>query len=278
VIEARRFGIDAKTWRRIGWFALLTPIGVIDAFLVGQAISWIVNQPNAPDWIVFQEAAHRAARGEDLYLWNSWYHFRWSPLVADAFVLVAPLGLTVWRLGQVAAVLTLPDRRIGLLAILSWPFWFDVETGNTHVFTFVLAVWALRGSRGAALGYLGLLVLVPRPLAMPVAAWLLWKRPNLRLPFLCLALVAALAVIAIGAAGPWIGALIRAEADVGHSLNFSPSTLIGPIWIPIGLALAAVFVALGRLGWASLAASPYLLPYYLIFGLLEFAPVSDRSP
>ena len=80
----------------------------------------------------------------------------------------------------------------------------------------------------------------------------------------------AAATLATGAAGPWIGALLRAEADVGHALNLSPSALIGPLWIPVGLVLAGILVAMGRLGWASLAASPYVLPYYLLFGLLEF--------
>src|SRR5207248_2786593 len=115
-----------------------------------------------------------------------------------------------------------------------------------------------------------LLMLIPRPLAVPVAAWLLWKRPELRVPAAALAALVVLATLATGAAGPWIGALVRAEADVGHELNFGPSALIGPVWIPIGLALAAVLVTMGRLGWASLAASPYVLPYYLLFGLLEF--------
>ena len=277
MIETRRFGIDARTWRRLGWFAVLVPIGVLNAFLVGQAISWIVNQPSAPDWIVLQEAARRLLHGENLYAWNSWYHFRWSPLVADAFVLLAPLGLAVWRVGQAFVVLTLPDRRLALLALISWPFWFDLETGNTLVFTFVLAVWALRGSRVAALGYLGLLLLIPRPLAMPVAIWLLWKRPNLRLPFVLLCLATMLGTIASGAAGPWIGALVRAQGDIGNSLNFGPSALIGPLWVPIGLTLAAILLAMGRLGWASLAATPYVLPYYLIFCLLELVPVSDSS-
>lgn len=41
------------------------------------------------------------------------------------------------------------------------------------------------------------------------------------------------------------------------------------VWVPIGLALAAWLTWKGRLGYASLAASPYWLPYYLLFALLE---------
>lgn len=248
-------------------------VGVLNAFLVGQALSWIVNQPAAPDWIVLEEAGRRAAEGESLYDWSGWYHYRWSPIVAHLFVFIAPLGLTAWRIAQVAAVLTLRDWHLVALTLVSWPFWFDIETGNTLIFTFVLAVWAIRGSTAASIGYLVLLALIPRPLALPVAAWLLWQRPHLRLP------AAAIALGTLGLAGitgqlpEWVGALVGAGSDLGHELNFGPSKYIGVAWVAIGLPLAAWLTWKGRLGLASLAVSPYWLPYYLLMILLEVPTV-----
>ena len=63
--------------------------------------------------------------------------------------------------------------------------------------------------------------------------------------------------------GLWQGRPIGIPFDVG------PSRLIGSLWVPIGLVLAAVLTWRGRLGWASLAASPYWLPYYLMMPFLE---------
>ena len=262
-------------WSRAGRFTLLVAVGVLNTFLVGQAISWIVNQPAAPDWIVFEEAARRVRAGEPLYAWNDWYHYRWSPVVAYLFTLIAPLGLTLWRVAQVVAIATLPDRRVAILALLSWPFWFDIETGNTLIFTFALAWWAIRGSTAAALGYFALLTLVPRPLAVPVALWLFWQRPDLRVPALIIGAVSV--VLAAGMLPQWIGALLGASADLEHELNFGPSRLIGSWWLLIGVPLAGWLTWKGRLGLASLAASPYWLPYYLLMGLLELTNPANRE-
>ena len=58
--------------------------------------------------------------------------------------------------------------------------------------------------------------------------------------------------------------------------NYGPSRFIGLLWIPIGVALAVLLTWRGRLGLASLAISPYWLPYYFLMLLLEFAPA--RQP
>src|SRR5205823_450904 len=104
------------------------------------------------------------------------------PIVAWLFVPISWLGPTMWRILHVAAALALPGRRLALLVLVSWPFWFDFATGNVVVLALLLAVYALRGSRGAGLGFLAMTLLVPRPLMLPVAGWLLWKRPWLRWP------------------------------------------------------------------------------------------------
>ncbi len=54
--------------------------------------------------------------------------------------------------------------------------------------------------------------------------------------------------------------------------NFGPSAWIGLAWVPIGLALAAWLTWRGRLGFASVAASPYWFGYYLLMLFLEISP------
>jgi hypothetical protein len=137
-------------------------------------------------------------------------------------------------------------------------------------FILLAAAWALRGSRIATGIYLVLVFLVPRPLMLPVAAWLLWKRTEWRGPFVAAFALHAVAVIATGWAGPWLGTLVAAGADASLPSNVGPGRLIGTLpWILIGLPLAAYLTWRGRLGFASIAASPYWLPYYLIMPLLE---------
>lgn len=50
--------------------------------------------------------------------------------------------------------------------------------------------------------------------------------------------------------------------------------------MPIDFALAGWLTLPGRLGPASLAASPYVFPYYLLMAILEFLPrrVLDGEP
>jgi hypothetical protein len=167
-------------------------------------------------------------------------------------------------------------RRIALLALLTVPFWADVYEGNILTFAFVLAALALRGSRLAALAFIGLGILVPRPLMIPVAVWLLWKRPDLRIPSAAIFVVHAVLVALTGFGGQWLQRLATSGDEIALH-NAGPSALIGPWWIPIGLALAVVFTWRGRLGLASLAASPYLILYYWIFALLELVPTRQAA-
>lgn len=55
-------------------------------------------------------------------------------------------------------------------------------------------------------------------------------------------------------------------------MDTGPGRLIGPIWVPLGLAIAAVLTWRGRLGLASMAASPYWVDYYLLILLVEAIP------
>jgi hypothetical protein len=145
------------------------------------------------------------------------------------------------------------------------------------IFVAVTAVWAVRGNGPATALFLALSVLVPRPLMLPLAAWLLWNRPAWRVPFVAFFLVHAAAVVAVGYATDWLMALTTVEAELTSDFNFGPSTIIGAFWIPIGAALAIWLTWRGRLGLASLAASPYWLPYYFLMLLLEFRTTGVSS-
>jgi hypothetical protein len=134
---------------------------------------------------------------------------------------------------------------------------------------FVAAAWALEGSALGVGAFLGLTILVPRPLMLPLAAWLLWRHPRARVPFLVALGVHAIAAIATGWAPAWISALADSSAEIGSALNFGPSRLIGLWWIPLGATLAVFLAWRGRIGLASLAISPYWLPYYFLMPLLE---------
>ena len=140
-------------------------------------VSNIVADGYAYDWVTFTRAAERLSSG-DMYDFGGSFGFRWSPVAAWLLVVITPMGLTAWRLAHIAALALLRDWRIIAVALLSYPFWFDVETGNINTFVLVAAISAIRGSKLGTGIYLLLFLLVPRPLAFPVAIWLLWQRPQ----------------------------------------------------------------------------------------------------
>lgn len=223
------------------------------------------------DWTIFGEAGQRAIRGGALYASEDNYAFRYSPLLAYLFELIAPIGPLAWRALHVVAALSLGWRSpwLAFAVLVSWPFWFDVEAGNLMIFVLVLSVWALAGRSWAIGGYLLLTLLAPRPLMLPLAALLLLTKPEWRLRFVGLFIVHSILVLATGWGPAWIGALVGSSTEIGSMLNYGPSRLIGVAWVPIGLVLAAVLTWRRRLGLASLAASPYWLPYYFLMLFLE---------
>lgn len=242
---------------------------LVNLYLAARAIGLIVGGEQAVDWVQYVEAAGRLDGG-DLYAVTDTYAYRYSPLLAAVFGLLAPLGSLGWRVLHVAAALALPSWPLRLAALLSWPFWYDVQTGNVMVFILLAAAWAITGSRLATGAYLILAILIPRPLMLPVAAWLLWKRPEWRLPFATAFAAHALAVLALGWGPEWIGTIVAAGRDADLPSNVGPSRFIGSLpWLAIGLPLAAWLTWRGRIGFASIAASPYLLPYYLLMLVLE---------
>jgi hypothetical protein len=256
----------------LGRLVLIALVGGLNLYLVLTTIPGLFVQGPYSDFVWITEAAQRISSGQDPYAGV----FRWSPLAAWLLVPLQFVGLWGWRLIEVAVLLALP-RKVALLVAISWPFWWDLQLGNLNVIALVLAWWAIRRR---PLPFLFLALLVPRPLYLPVLAWVLWKQPAWRRRFAVLVMVNVVFVDLTGWGWEWIAALTRSDFDVTNDWNLSPSHVIGLAWVPVGLALAAVLTWKGRLGLASLAASPYLLPYYFLFGFLALSrdvAIRDRD-
>jgi len=235
-----------------------------------------IDHARAFDWDIYVEAARRFPLGT-LYDWHQPYFYRYAPQLAPVLGLLTGMGLVAWRVAHFIALASLPSRRLALLLLVSYPFWFDVNTGNLMVFVLLAAAWAYRGSNVATGVYLVLCVLVPRPIMVPLLAWILWQRPGWRLPFVGIAAVGLLTALPTGYLPEWLGSLFRSGADeIGNDFNLSPSQFIGAWWLVIGVPLAAWLTFRGRIGWATMAISPYLLPYYVQMLGLEL--VRPRYP
>ena len=254
--------------------AILTVIWTANLILVVITIVGFFVSDVGYDWLIYVEAGERVGEG-GLYDWEGQYTWSYSPLLAYVFAIIAPIGFVGWSALHVAALGLLRNRWLAVVALMSWPFWADVYNGNTMTFVFVAAVGALTGSSLASGVYLLLGLLMPRPLMLPLMVWILWKRPAWRLRFVVMGMVTAALVVATGQATAWIEVLLGVQEAVdASSRDIGPSRLLGAWWLAIGSILALVLTLRGRIGWASLAASPYWLPQYLIMLLLQ--PVPSR--
>lgn len=227
------------------------------------------------DWEVIKHGAELILGGDSPY---GDPKYRWSPVAAWMSVPLFAIPYWGWVLLHVAAILGLRDWRASAIALISWPFWQDAGVGNVIAFVVLAGWWALRGNRFAALIYLGLCILMPRPLMLPVAAWLLWTNPWTRWPAVAMFVGHAVLVALSGYGFEWFGVLANtARVDMVNPYAIGPAKLIGTVWFVIGIPLALLLTRLGRLGLAGLAASPYWLPYYLLFLLLELRPVKKTE-
>jgi hypothetical protein len=227
------------------------------------------------DWNVWAEVPDRLANGT-LYEHSGAYTWAWSPIAAWLIaVVVLPMGPWLWGASHFAALLLLPQGRLVLLAASSFPFWLDTLMANTFTFAAVTGFVAWRGNRWAAVAYLALLVLMPRPVQVPLAVLLLWRDRWLWLPFAAMVAIGVATTLASGYAADWARVLIGIGAQYpSPEFNLSPSRILGPAWLLAGIPLAIWLTWRGRPGWAGLAVSPYLVPQYLLVLLLEIHPVS----
>jgi hypothetical protein len=254
------------SWR----VAVLALAGMAITFNIVVSINLIAAGTDT-DWRVLAEYGRRAGTPA-LYVFQADGEFRYSPLYAWVLVPLGWLGQWGFAALHLAVVPLFRSRRVAYLLLIGWPFWFDAVTGNVLVFVLLAAWWALQGNRVATFAYLALVLLMPRPLMAPLAIWILWQRPEWRWPFAAMLAINVALVLSTGLGDEWIPALLGGRENVTHSLNFAPSRFVGIFWLPIGALLTAWLLLRGRIGLASIAASPYLFPYYWLFVLLELRP------
>jgi len=248
-------------------------VAIADLYLVFGLLTLILAGANGPDWIVFVRAvAH--AQLPDLYADSG--AFRWSPVAAYAFVPIVALGLTVWRILHLVALLFLP-RRVALLTLLAWPLWYDVLTGNVMTFVLVTAWNAREGKRWAQVMFVALSLLIPRPLMLPLLGWMLWKQKWLRAPAIALVVSHAAAVLWSGQMFAWVIRLADSSGDIASSVNIAPSAFIGWSWMLIAAPLAVIALRRGWTMTAGLLIEPYWLPYYLLVPIADIADQRGRE-
>jgi hypothetical protein len=269
VAVRRPCGISITPVRAVLALAVVVLVMAPNLWLAARSIGLVFGGAPAVDWQQFVVASHRSWVGGELYAITGDYAYRYSPLFAMLLTVLVPLGVVGWRLLHLAAALALPNWPMRVVALASWPFWYDVQTGNVLIFIVLAGAWAVRGNRWGSAGFLLLTLLVPRPLMIPVAAWLLWKQPRWRWPVVLGAVAQLLIVAVLGWGNGWLGTLVNASSDALLPSNVGPSRFIGQWWLVIGIPMGAWLTVRGRVGWAALVASPYWLPYYLLMPILE---------
>jgi hypothetical protein len=232
-------------------------------------VTVVGETPRASDWGIMERAARLAGTAE-LYDPAGMATYVWSPVAAFALQAIQPLGVWLWRAILVAAALALPSWRLRLIVLISWPFWADWAHGNLVTLIFLAAVYAWRGSRGGTAAFFLFAMLIPRPLLAPMALWIVWNRPEWRVPFGAMFAVHGFLVLWTGLGSDWVMTLLHVGPELVDSLyNRSPTREIGYWWMLVGIPLGASLFWRGRVGWAGLAISPYVWSYYLFWALPE---------
>jgi len=254
----------------IGLPSALSPRLALAAYLGLNIAAFVLFEPFKllrGDWELWAALPSALATGT-LYSLDAPMPYVWSPLLAPVMALVSITGFWPQAVAHVAVLFTLRDRWLVALVASSAFFWPAIMGGNP-MFTLmlVLAILSYRGGRVASLAFLALVIMIPRPLFLPLAAWLLWKRAELRVPFALLFIIHASAVAASGYAIPWI------EAALSHSdaplLDLGITAWVGTGWLVIGIPLGIWLTVRGHPGWAGLAVSPYILQGYLLMPMIE---------
>lgn len=258
--------IDPASWHRIR-IALLIAVAIVNAYFVAMAL--FVETLRATDWAIMQRAA-RLAGSPELYELRGIDTFVWSPVAAYGLKVLEPLSFEAWQVILILAALAMPTWPLRSIVLVSWPFAHDWIFGNLLTFIFLASVYAWRGSRVGTLAFFAFAMLIPRPLLLPMSLWILWKRPEWRGPFAGMFVVHGMLVLWSGLGPEWIGTLMHVGPEfMDLPINRGPTRFFGYWWLLVGLPLAAWLFWSGRVGWAGLAISPYVWPYYLFWVLPE---------
>lgn len=224
--------------------------------------------PHKADWQTFM-ALREVVGTDEIYSLDTLIPFVWSPAAAWLMATVTYLGYWPWLALHIVSLALLRAQPIlALLMVGSWAFWVDVAQGNILTFIVIAGVLAMQGSRWAALLSVALFILMPRPVQLPLVAFLLWKQPGIRWASAGIFLAHAAYVVVGGFAIPWLTAVM---AWGGEAVGVGPTRLVGLAWLIIGLPLGAWLTWRGLVGWAGLAVSPYVLPQYLIMPVTDLA-------
>lgn len=229
------------------------------------------------DWRLFSQLPGLLESGT-LYAQTEAGRWVWSPVAAWIMAGVTTIGYWPWLGVHFAALAFLRDWRLIGLALVTWGFWVDVQQGHHLVFVTLAAVFAVRGSRPAAVIYFALFLLAPRPLEVPLAAWLLWRDRALWKPWVVVFAVHAALVLASGYGPEWIASMSRQTIS---GWNLSPAYWLGLAWLIVGIPLGVWLTVKGWPAVAGLAVSHYVLPQYILFVLVDVAtrvqPAEQRT-
>jgi len=267
----------ARPARRFEWRSIL-PIVILAVLAPLNFLGiWILAGSSqvgvAPDFQEYAAALERFIAGDPLYV--SWSKWRYSPVALLTMAPFISLGLAAWTTFHLLAVLLIRPWRLALLFGLSWPFWVDVVAGNTVTFVAVAGIVAMRGSRAAAYTYWWLTLVIPRPVQVPLAVYLAWKRPELRLGFIILTAVNLVLLLVVGQGAEWISYILaRGAENTDAAFNIHPAADLGMLWLVIGLPAAVILTWRGFPGQAGVVVSPSLLSQYL---LMAFVPPDSRA-
>lgn len=258
----------AMPWRRVG---IAFYVGLNLAMMLG------VERPEvwvASDWALWQALPSALAEGR-LYDTDTFLPYPYSPIAAPMMMSLTALGIWGSVILHLAALFLLRSAGLVALTLVTWGFWADALGGNVMVYAFVAGVLALRGHRMAKIAYVIMLVLVPRPVMVPLALWLLWKDSQLRVPAALIFLSHALAVLITGYAGAWIATMFA--YGLAPPTNLGPVAFVGVSWFVVGIPLGVWLTWRGWTGLAGLAVSPYILPIYLLSILWDVVPKHRSS-
>lgn len=262
---ARRAAVAAWT-PRVAFLAVLAFIAV-NALLIWRHLPWLASDALGIDFRAY------AVDPMQPYATDG---FRYPPLTAWVLAPFVAAGFGIWTLLHFLSLLLIPDRRTALLLGVSIAFYLDWVLGNTVTFTFVFAAVAVSGSRWGTWGFLIMCALFPRPFMLPVAAWLVWRHPEWRAPAVAVAGVALLSNLATGQMDEYI-AMLRTWSSIEFDRYFFSPVAIGPLWLPLALAVTAIAVWKDRPGIAAMTIQPYIGFKYAMFLLLEFVSPRERA-
>ena len=260
------------TFQRSAWLVFAAGYVTVTLVLVAYTARQLVPYG---DWNVWQQVPVRLAENRLYDHSDPSYTWVWSPLAAWLIAaVVLPMGSLAWGGLHIAALALLRDWRLIAFIGLSYPFWMDTLMANTFGFSALTGYAAWRGSRWAAIAYLVLLALMPRPVQLPLAALLLWRDRSLWVPFIAIVAVGLVTTLGSGYTIDWLRALVGIGVEYpSQEFNLSPTRILGPAWLVVGIPLAAWLTARNRPGWAGLAITPYLVPQYLLILVLEVGPL-----